>query len=126
MENRRLKKIDSDIILCGALLCCIATFFWDLQILLGTIIGALLAVANWVGFRYLIARLMTSSHRVRLGILLALKTLAIFGIVSTIVLFAQLSVLAFVIGLSSLVCGIVLHTIRDMFSNGEPTLEEEF
>ncbi|MCP4675410.1 MAG: hypothetical protein GY854_07885 [Deltaproteobacteria bacterium] len=126
MENRRLKKIDSAVISCGAFLCCCATFFWDLQITISVVAGAFLAAVNWIGFRYLIVRMMTSTNRVRFAVLVAVKTLAVFGTVFVVVLFAPINVFAFVIGLSSLVCGIFVHSVRDIFSTREPTLEEEF
>ena len=65
METLHLKKIDSHVLAWGVILCGLASFFWELEIFLGALLGAILASANWLGFRYLIARLAAGSSKAR-------------------------------------------------------------
>ncbi len=126
MEDRRLKKIDFVVLTWGVLLSAGASFFWDLHILLGAVIGATLAFGNWIGFRYLMQRLLSGKNRVRFAVLLAGKSFAILGIVSLLVLYAPLNMIAFVIGLSSLFLGIFTHSIRLLIAGGEAVYKEDF
>lgn len=124
--NRRLKDIDIYILLWGALLTGIASFLWNMEIFAGAFVGAFLAFANWVGFRHLMSRLLVAKNRVRIAVLLGIKSIAILGVVALVVLYVPINMLAFIAGLSSLFLGIFTHSIRLAVSGGETATKEDF
>ncbi len=125
MDLRQLKKIDFYIAAFGLVATCFSVFFWDLSIFLGTLLGSLMAFFNWLSFRYLVHRMTTSKKQGRLALILGGKILAVMGLVAVIVLFLPVHPLAFVIGLSSLLLGIV--TLSLIYTDGpnEVALEED-
>lgn len=124
--GHRLKTIDYHILLWGALLTGASYFVWDLKIFAGAFIGSLLAVVNWVGFRYLMSKLLHAKNRARFAVLLGGKSIAILGIVALVVLYVPINMLAFIAGLSSLFLGIFTHSIRLAVSGGETATKEDF
>jgi hypothetical protein len=125
MDLHQLKKIDFYIAAFGVVTTCFSVFFWDLSIFLGTLLGSLMAFFNWLSFRYLVHRMTTSKKRGRVAIILGCKTLAVMGLVALIVLFLPIHALAFVIGLSSLVLGIVTLSLIYTDGQNEVALEED-
>ncbi|MCP4604910.1 MAG: hypothetical protein GY847_31045 [Proteobacteria bacterium] len=125
METHRLNKVDAFVGTWGAVLCLFATYFWNWQILLGTFLGALFAFVNWTGFKYLMTRMVAARNQVRYGFFLAIKTVLILSIVALTVLFAPINMIAFIVGLSSLILGIFTHSIRIALLTGEAALKED-
>ncbi len=126
MESHRLKKIDSYVLIWGIALCFFATFFRNQPIFFGVFVGAFIAFFNWVGLRYLMERVIsTDNKQARYGILLAIKAFFVLGVIALIVLFVPIEMLAFLIGLSSLVLGIFTHSIRYALLGGETALKED-
>lgn len=128
MMSHRLKTIDTYILLWGALLTGTASFLWmwNLEIFAGTFIGAFLAFVNWVGFRFLMSRLLHAKNRARFAVLLGMKSIAILAVVAVVVLYVPINMLAFIVGLSSLFLGIFTHSIRLAISGGETATKEDF
>ncbi|MDJ0762555.1 MAG: ATP synthase subunit I [Myxococcota bacterium] len=128
MERRLLKKIDTYVMFWGVLLVCGSGFFFNSQIFFGALFGALLACANWIGFRLLMTRFIaaTARQRIRYGIFLGAKTLVMFSAVAAIVVWIPVNPIAFVIGLSALMLGIFTHSAREILSGGEAALKEDF
>jgi hypothetical protein len=126
MEQRHLKKIDLCILLWGVALSVLAIPFWSFPIFLGALLGSLIAFVNWVGFRYLMARVVAGRNRARWGFLLAVKSTLALAAVAAVVMYAPVSVIAFVIGVSSLVLGILTYFVLFAKSNEETVLKEDF
>lgn len=126
MKRPRLKKIDVYIGMWGLVLVALSLWFRDVSIFFGTLIGSALAFANWVGYRALMRRVLTSTRRGRFAVLFGLKTIIMFGIVAAIVFSRRVHVLAFIVGLSSLFLGIVTHSIRLALDGGEAVVEEDY
>ena len=123
--NDDLKKIDFYVAAIGALTTCLAGFFWNAHIFLGALAGSVLAILNWIGFRYLVSRLIEGRNRTRAGLLLALKFLAILAAVSVVLLTVPINVIAFIMGISSLFLGIVTHAVCQALRPDSAALEED-
>ena len=119
MEPHHLKKIDIHVALWGVVLSLSAVFFRDYQIIFGTLLGSLLAIVNWLGFRVITQRFITGAKRGRLAILLVVKTGLMFGAVGVVVFFQPVNIIAFIIGLSSLILGITTHSVRQVSPEGK-------
>ncbi len=71
-------------------------------------------------------RLLTAkSGRGRIGVLLGLKTLMIFVAVAVVLILLPVHIVAFIIGLSSLVVGIMTQSFFQMLSEGEAVLKKD-
>ncbi len=127
MDRHHLKKIDLYVILWGALLTSGSVFFWDFSIIMGVFIGALIASLNWVGFRFLLSRLMEGATRKRAHYIIAfvLKILAVLSVVGAVIAFAPVNPFAFVAGLSSLMAGIFTGSLKHSLQREDAALEKE-
>ena len=125
IEHRHLKKIDSYVLGWGVTLCLLAVPFWERSIFFGMLIGAFIASVNWVGFRYLMMRIVEGRNRARYGFLLALKTVLILGAVAVVVMYIPIHTIAFVVGISSLVLGIFTYSLLFALSSNESALKED-
>lgn len=125
MNHRLLAKIDLYVIGWGVAIAVGAALFRDLEIFVGALAGAALAAANWLGFRHAGLRFAATGAKVRFGVFLAVKTLVVFAAVALVILSKVVSPLAFMLGLSSLVLGIITRSAIAAFKEGEAALEEE-
>jgi hypothetical protein len=125
MNRQLLTKIDFYVIGWGMAIMIGAAFFRDFEIVGGAVAGALLAALNWFGFRYLGLRFAASGAKVKLGVFLAVKTLLVFAVIGLVLLAKVVSPLAFMIGLSSLVLGIITRSAISALTEGDAALEEE-
>lgn len=125
MNHRLLAKIDLYVIGWGVAIVAGAALFCDLGIFVGALAGAALAAANWLAFRHAGLRFAASGARVRFGVFLAFKTILVFAAVALVVLSKVVSPLAFMLGLSSLVLGIITRSAIAALREGEAALEEE-
>ncbi len=125
MERRLLRKIDLYVFLWGAMITIASTLFGDVPIFLGALAGSVLAALNWLGFRWAGIRMAAAGSKKRFGIFLAIKTLAILVAVVLVMGTGRVSPVAFLIGLSSLVLGILTRSVHQGLSEGSAALREE-
>ncbi|MBN2716228.1 MAG: hypothetical protein JXX14_10265 [Deltaproteobacteria bacterium] len=115
MSQKTLKKIDLLLILYAVILCFGAFFFYDNRSLLSVAAGAAVAFVNWVLSRRLGVKLIFGEHQQRVAILLSIKMLVVIGVIVSILAFTPVEPVAFMIGLSVLVMGILTQGIREIF-----------
>jgi hypothetical protein len=127
MDQKLLARIDPHVIGWGVLISLGAVFLFDLHIALSVGIGAVIAIANWVGFRWIGGKIVASDgqHRARYAILLALKMTAVLAVIGLVLKTGKVDVLAFLIGLSALVLGVLSRSAMLALMGGEPSLREE-
>ena len=125
MNRQLLTKIDVYVIGWGVAFTVGAAFFRDLAVFGGVAAGAVLAAVNWLGFRYLGLRFAATGAKAKFGIFLAAKTLLIFGAIGLVLVAKIVSPFAFMIGLSSLVLGIITRSAIAALTEGDTALKEE-
>ena len=126
IEERRTKKIDLCILSWGVALCMLAVPFMDRSIFLGMLSGAIIGFVNWLGLKYLMARVIAGHNKARWGILLAAKFILILAVVTAVIFYLPVNVIAFGVGVSSLILGILTYTLLFAGSNEEQALKEDF
>ncbi len=118
------------VVLWGVLLTCLSMIFKELSVYLGVLAGAVLAGGNWILMRHIGHKLVTSTDidegkGARLGLFLALKTVLMFGAVVAVLMFVPINTIAFVVGLSSLILGVLTHSVHQIFTQGRATVKRE-
>ena len=125
MERRLLEKIDLYVFLWGAVITLSSTLLWDIPIFLGALAGSVLAALNWLGFRWVGVRMAATGNKKRFGVFLAIKTIGILVAVALVMSFGRVSPIAFLVGLSSLVLGILARSAHQALTQGNAALREE-
>ena len=125
MERRLLEKIDLYVFLWGAVITLSSTLFWDIPIFLGALAGSVLAALNWLGFRWVGVRMAATGNKKRFGVFLAIKTIGILVAVALVMGTGCVSPIAFLVGLSSLVLGILARSAHQALTQGNAALREE-
>ena len=125
MERRLLEKIDLYVFLWGAVITLSSTLFWDIPIFLGALAGSVLAAFNWLGFRWVGVRMAATGNKKRFGVFLAIKTIGILVAVALVMGTGRVSPIAFLVGLSSLVLGILARSAHQALTQGNAALREE-
>ena len=125
MERRLLEKIDLYVFLWGAVITLSSTLFWDIPIFLGALAGSVLAALNWLGFRWVGVRMAATGNKKRFGVFLAIKTIGILVAVALVMGTGRVSPIAFLVGLSSLVLGILARSAHQALTQGNAALREE-
>jgi hypothetical protein len=125
MERRLLGKIDLYVFLWGAVITLASLFLRDVPIFLGAFAGSVLAALNWLGFRWVGVRMAAAGNKKRFGIFLAIKTLAILVAVVLVLGTGRVEPVAFLVGLSSLVLGILTRSGHLALTEGSAAMREE-
>ena len=125
MERRLLEKIDLYVFLWGLVITLASLFFEDVPILLGALSGSVLAALNWLGFRWVGVRMAATGNKKRFGVFLAIKTIAILVAVVLVLGTGRVSPVAFLVGLSSLVLGILTRSAHRALTEDSAALREE-
>ncbi|HUT78469.1 MAG TPA: hypothetical protein VM285_12325 [Polyangia bacterium] len=99
--------------------------FADRSILLGALAGAVLALVNWLGFRWAAVRLALVAQRGRFMLFLALKSGAVLGAVTLVLWTRLVHPLAFAAGLSALVAGVISRFLAEALVEGAAALGEQ-
>jgi len=101
--------------------------FAKLSISLGVGLGVLLATGNWFVLRHLGLKMIApgDKSKARLGIFLALKSTAMLGAVILVLVFVPVHPVAFVVGISSLILGVMTHSIHQVFARDEMSTRRE-
>jgi hypothetical protein len=121
MDRPQTTRIDKYIALWGIVFICSSLIFDQFSIFLGVGLGVLLAIANWFALKHLGLKVMASGTKLkaRFGIFLALKSTLLFGAVVAVLLFAPVHPVALVVGISSLLMGVLTHTIQQIFTQDQ-------
>lgn len=127
MDQKLLARIDPHVIGWGVLISLVSVILFDLHVALSVGIGAVIAIANWVGFRWIGGKIVSSDgqHRARYAVLLAVKMAIVLAAIGLVLKTGKVEVLAFLIGLSALVLGVLSRSAMLALMGGEPPLREE-
>ena len=130
MTHHQITRIDIFIVLWGVLLTCLSMIFKELSVYLGVLLGAVLAGGNWFMLRHIGQKLIATDDAdgnagARWGLFLALKSMVMLGAVVVVVVFVPVNAIAFVVGLSSLILGVLTHSIQQVFTQGRATVKRE-
>lgn len=120
-----LSKVDLHVALWALAVAIGSIFFFDRAILLGALLGGAIATLNWLGFRWAGVRIAATEERGRFFVFLAVKTMAVLGVVALVLATGAVNAFAFVVGLSSLVAGILSRSAAQALAEGEAALEEQ-
>lgn len=121
----RLTKIDIHIAVWGALATATATLMGGRAMLPGALLGAVLASLNWLAFRTLVIRMADSAQKLGLGLLLAVKTIAVLVAIALMLKYLPIHPVAFLAGMSGLFLGIVTSTIAGALRPADSALERK-
>jgi hypothetical protein len=121
--THRLTKIDAHIAVWGAVAVAVTTVVGGTGMVVSALIGAVLAVVNWIAFRTLAVRMVSSSHKLGFGLFLAAKTLVVLGGIALLFAFLPLYPVAFIAGMAGLFLGILTSTICHSLKQTESTME---
>ena len=124
METRNLKKIDYFVAGYGVLICCAAFCFFSVEIFTSALVGAVVALANWMGFRWAGIRMAATGEKSRFALFLGVKTIFILGMVGLVLASSLVEPLPFMIGLSSLVLGVLTKGALQALAEGDAALKE--
>ena len=106
-----LKKIDWFILLYGILLSCGAYLIWGKEFFLAVFIGVAVAYVNWVISRILAMHLLQLGRIELVFSVLAIKLALVVTLIFLILLFTSVKPVPFMIGLSTLVVGVLTKSL---------------
>ena len=114
MDSHILNRITIYIAAFGALLSAFAFLVAGPVTGVGAVVGASIALLNWLALRWVISRVRRGSTRTRTGlmILLVLKMAALIALSWALITRWDVDALGFAIGTSSLVAGLLLGSAR--------------
>jgi lipid-A-disaccharide synthase-like uncharacterized protein len=114
VELTHLRRIERLNLVLAGVLAAGSLMFWRRDIVLGTALGALLAVLNFWVIRRVTARVLASASarkQLLLMSLLVAKMSLLIGLVFVIIRYAPVHVVAFVVGLSTFLASILLASL---------------
>jgi hypothetical protein len=91
----------------------------------GVAIGTALALANWFAFNWVGRRVAVHGDKLRFGIFLAVKSGSLLAVIWLIMMTEVVSPLGLLLGLSSLVFGILARSAVQVLVEGDAALREE-
>ena len=93
--------------------------------IVGIAIGTALTLANWFVFNWVGQRVAVLGDKLRFGIFLAVKTGSLLAIIWLILVTEIASPLGMLLGLSSLVFGLLVQSTIQVLAEGDAALREE-
>jgi len=120
-----VRRVDVHVAVWGVVIVVGSLLFADRSILLGALAGAVLALVNWLGFRWAAVRLALVAQRGRFMLFLALKSGAVLGAVTLVLWTRLVHPLAFAAGLSALVAGVISRFLAEALVEGAAALGEQ-
>jgi hypothetical protein len=121
----RLTKIDAHIAIWGVVATALTALVGGEEMFPSAMVGAAVASLNWIAFRKLAVRLVSSEQKVGLGVFLAVKTLMLLGGIVLLLTFLPIHPVAFLVGMSGLFAGIVSSSIGHTLNPTETPLERK-
>jgi hypothetical protein len=112
MERRTIERITKWVTGLALPLILVAYLLGGSDAAIGAAAGALLAVANWMGLRWLVTKMIVAGDRARaiLTLLLVAKMGAVLGIAA--LLLQYVDAMGFTIGMGALVLGVVIGAVQ--------------
>lgn len=120
-----LKKIDFFILAYAVLLCVGAHLLFQRHIFFSVLAGSTVAFVNWLVSRWLGMRLVMSEKKQKVAVLLGFKTVVTLSVIGLVLYLTAVEPIAFMIGLSALVLGILSNSAIEVIVEGDKALREE-
>lgn len=125
MGLKTLKKIDYFIGSYAVVLCVGAISIFGSHIFWGVLIGSIVSLVNWIVLRWIGVRLVLAANKQRFAIFLGFKSVLTLGLILAILSASIVEPIAFLIGLSTLVLGVLSKGAVDAIAEGDKILREE-
>jgi len=109
----------------GAAAVAIAAIFMGRADVVGAAIGAALAVVNWLVYSWVGRRVVAVGTKPRVLVFLAVKTAALLAIIWFVATSGIASPKGLLLGVSSLVLGILVRSSVQVIAEGDAALREE-
>jgi hypothetical protein len=110
----------------GVLLSAGAWVFGGASMGMSALVGAVVALANWVALRWIGAKLVRAAGAKKAGVLLLLvKMMALVGISGALLMFEVVEPLGFLIGLGGLVVGASIGGLGESLAAAEQEAREQ-
>jgi hypothetical protein len=109
----------------------VASFFVSATVGIGALVGAAIAIADWMATRFLGGRLLAAGDRGRsiLSLALVTKMSAVLGVVGAVLWSGRVNTLGFMIGLGAMVLGTIVGGLHESMSSAsaapQPALPPE-
>ena len=125
MNKRSIDSIPLFIGASGALAAAITLAIAGVWSAYSAAVGAVIALANFYAFRWIADRVTRGSVRKRAGVslLLIVKMLIVFGLITALIMFHWVDPIGLVVGLSALVVGLLSGSIRYFFNTQSTSSE---
>lgn len=126
MELKYLRAIEKLNLVVGALLVAGSLLFRRGDVILGTALGAGLSALNFHAIRRVVAAVLASRSPRKQGLLMAtllVKMAVLIALVWVVIRYAPVSVLAFIVGLSTFLVSVLLLGLRAGAAAEEPAEE---
>ena len=111
------KKVDYHIAIWGLIAIALASVLGDETSMASALVGAMIGLVNWTVFKNLTKRVETRGNQMSLGLWLALKFLALVGIITAIFFLTPVQPVAFTAGVSALFLGITSYNLFHYLKN---------
>ena len=114
MEENVTARMTLHIALSGAVLTALVYFLVGPASGGGALVGATVAVLNWLALRWLLARIMRGTDRKRIGVSLLLvgKMAVLMAVCWMLIAHLDVDALGFIVGISALFIGLALGSAR--------------
>jgi len=123
--KRLLKRFEPYVLLWGVGAAIYAALRLGTDDLVGVAIGTALTLANWYAFNWAGKRVVALGDKGRFAIFLAIKMSALLGVIWLILVTEIASPLGMLLGLSSLVFGLLVRSAVQILADGDAALREE-
>ncbi|MBN2343584.1 MAG: ATP synthase subunit I [Deltaproteobacteria bacterium] len=125
MGPKTLKKIDIFIVGYGVLLCAGAAVLFDLSVFYSVLAGAAIALLNWLATRWLGIRMIMTASKHKMALLMGAKTIVTLSLIGVVFTYTSVRPIAFLLGLSALVVGVLSNSAVEAIAEGDKALREE-
>jgi len=121
---KQIDRITTYVAALGVLLSALA-FAISVEVGLGALVGAAIAIADWLVTRFLGARILAAGERGRTFLSLALvsKMTLVLGACAAVLWSERVSPLGFMIGISAMFVGVVVGGLRSTLSAADPATD---
>jgi phosphatidylglycerophosphate synthase len=125
MNYHNLKKIDYWVIGFGLIAITFAIVISGTTAFLSSLWGAVLALVNWMLFRYLGSRMALAQNKNGIGLIIGMKSIFILATIAVSYILFRFHLLWFMAGISSLLAGVIGYALMPFSSKGDEILKKE-
>jgi hypothetical protein len=125
MNHNDLRKIDYWVLGFGLIAITFAVVISETTAFFSTLWGAVLALVNWMFFRYLGPRMGFAQNNIGFGLVIGMKTILMLAIIAISYVLFRFDLVWFMVGISSLFAGIVGCSLMPLFKRGDEILKKE-